>query len=160
MSQPNSSIKPSWTALINESVHTTDDVDIGDIEAVSRGIIVVKRGFVNVHRYYIPISQVEGWDGNVLWLKISEGQVKANYERDKIPDPTKYYIKDYPYYNTAYYPEVIVIEPRFLRTTYPAVPIPTETVVSGTLYVCDLCTASFRNEDDLADHISVQHASV
>src|SRR5207249_5071479 len=105
MSQPNSSIKPSWTALINESVHTTDDADIGDIEAVSRGIIVVKRDFVNVHRYYIPISQVEGWDGNVLWLKISESQVKANYERDKIPDPTKYYIKDYPYYSTAYYPE-------------------------------------------------------
>jgi hypothetical protein len=48
--------KPSWIDLINESVHTSDDVDIGDIDAVSRDFIVVKRGFVNIHYYYIPIG--------------------------------------------------------------------------------------------------------
>jgi hypothetical protein len=87
--------------------------------------------------------------------------VKASYERDKIPDPKEYYIKDYPYYSTAYYPEVIVIEPRFLRTTYPAIPTSAESVVSGALghSMYDLCTASFRNEDDLANHISMQHAA-
>jgi hypothetical protein len=41
--------------LIDESVHTFDDIDIGDIDAVSRDFVVVKRGFVNVHYYYIPI---------------------------------------------------------------------------------------------------------
>jgi hypothetical protein len=51
----------SWVDLVNESVHTTDDIDIGDIDAVSRDFVVVKRGFVNVHYYYIPISKVEGW---------------------------------------------------------------------------------------------------
>ena len=45
--------KQTWTELINESVHTSDDVDIDDIEAVSRDFIVVKRGFVKVHYYYI-----------------------------------------------------------------------------------------------------------
>jgi hypothetical protein len=34
----------SWTDLICESVHTSDDQDIGDIEAVGRNFIVVKRG--------------------------------------------------------------------------------------------------------------------
>ena len=52
--------KKGWIDLINESVHTSDDVDIGDIAAVSRDFIVVKRGFVNVHYYYIPIGKVEG----------------------------------------------------------------------------------------------------
>ena len=42
--------------LVNESVHTTDDIDIGDIDAVSRDFIVVKRGFVNMHYYCIPIK--------------------------------------------------------------------------------------------------------
>jgi hypothetical protein len=51
-------------------VHTSDDVDIGDIDAVSRDFIVVKRGFLKVHYYYIPLSKVDGWDGFVLWLKI------------------------------------------------------------------------------------------
>jgi hypothetical protein len=91
-------IKKTWIALIDESVHTSDDSDIGDIEAVSRDFIVVKRGFVNIHYYYIPISRVEGWDGHVLWLKITEDEVKKNYERDARPDPTRYYVKDYPMY--------------------------------------------------------------
>src|ERR687883_1754567 len=65
-----------WVDLLNESVHTSDDQDIGDIEAVNREFIVVKRGFVNVHRYFIPANKIEGWDGNVLWLKITEDELK------------------------------------------------------------------------------------
>jgi hypothetical protein len=32
-----------WVDLINESVHTADDADIGDIDAVSRDFVVVKK---------------------------------------------------------------------------------------------------------------------
>jgi hypothetical protein len=39
----------NWTELINKSVHSADDIDIGDIEAVGRDLIVVKRGFINIH---------------------------------------------------------------------------------------------------------------
>lgn len=67
--------KKTWIGLIDESVHTSDDIDIGDIDAVSRDFVVVKRGFVNVHYYYIPTSKVEGCDGHVLWLKITEEEV-------------------------------------------------------------------------------------
>jgi hypothetical protein len=97
MEDPSSTSVPSrisWIDLIDESVHTYDDVDIGDIDAVSRDFIVVKRGFVNVHYYYIPIGRVEGWDGNVLWLKIREDEVKRNYERGAMPDPLRYFVKD------------------------------------------------------------------
>ena len=97
--------KKGWIDLINESVHTSDDVDIGDIDAVSRDFIVVKKGFVNVHYYYVPLGKVEGWDGNVLWLKMPEEYVKRNYERDVLPDPSRYYINDFPGY-TAIYPEL------------------------------------------------------
>ncbi len=86
-----------WTDIINESVHTSDNQDIGDVEAVSRNFVVVKRGLVNnIHRYYIPISKVQGWDGNVLWLSIPEEMVKSNYERDATTtklDPSAYYVK-------------------------------------------------------------------
>jgi hypothetical protein len=33
----------NWKELINESVHTSDDIDIGDIYAVNKNFIVVKR---------------------------------------------------------------------------------------------------------------------
>jgi hypothetical protein len=68
--------KLSWIGLIDESIHSSDDIDIGDIDAVSRDFIVVKKRYVNVHYYYIPISKVEGWGSNVLWLKVTEDEFK------------------------------------------------------------------------------------
>ena len=57
--------KEEWIDLLNESVHTSDDIDIGDIYAVSRNFVVVMRGLINVHYYYIPISKVE--DGMIMY---------------------------------------------------------------------------------------------
>ena len=170
MVNPPSSSNPAksgWLDLINESVHTSDDIDIGDIEAVSRDFIVVKRGFVNVHYYYIPITKVEGWDSHVLWLRITENEVKANYERDKIPNPSHYYVKDYPTYTTAYYPELIMLPPRYIRpvygTTAPPYSLRTEEITAKTepsiqdAYVCDLCNTSFKTEEELSNHVGSQH---
>ena len=113
----NSSTRSSWMDVTNESVHTSDDKDIGDIEAINRDFIVVKRGFVNVHYYYIPISKVEGWDGHVVWLKVTEDEVESDYKKDNSPDPAEFYIKDYPYekvtpYTRAYFPEMPTIKKR------------------------------------------------
>ena len=38
--------KRDWISLLNESVHTSDDVDIGDIYAISRNFVVVMRGII------------------------------------------------------------------------------------------------------------------
>ena len=157
--------KKTWIGLINESVHTSDDLDIGDIDAVSRDIIVVKRGFVNVHYYYIPISKVEGWDGNVLWLKITEKEVTSKYERNTVPDPSRYYVKDYPVYSTAYYPTLTMIPTKYVGPTYAGAS-PGGVISSGTtppsdvatLYRCDLCEESnFKTEEELSDHIKGKH---
>ncbi len=142
-----------WIDLINESVHSYDDVDIGDIDAVSRDFIVVKRGFVNVHYYYIPISRVEGWDGHVLWLKITEDEVKRIYERDTLPDPSRYFVKDYPGY-TAIYPEVTVIAPRYTRPVYTA---KDTTPGEMQVYKCELCSNMYRSEDQLSSHVASKH---
>ena len=154
---PNTSPVPSkigWIDLINESVHTYDDVDIGDIDAVSRDFIVVKRGFVSVHYYYIPISKVEGWDGHVLWLRITEDEVKRNYERETIPDPSRYFVKDYPGGYTAIYPEVTVIAPRYTRPVYTA-----KDTSPGEMHIykCDLCSNTYRSEDQLSSHVASKH---
>ena len=53
--KPSPNEKKEWKDLLNESVHTTDDVDIGDIYAVSKNFVVVMRGLINIHYYYIPI---------------------------------------------------------------------------------------------------------
>ena len=153
----------TWITLIDESVHTSDDVDIGDIDAVSRDFIVVKRGFVNIHYYYIPVSKVEGWDGNVLWLKITEEEVIRKYERDDIvPDPSRYYVKDYPMYTTVYYPELIMIPSKYTRPTYKfyycyychyEYKQPPDNV-SPSIAATYVMNQSLKTEDELSSHLA------
>jgi hypothetical protein len=159
-SLPSSSIssdeKRDWISMINESVHTYDDIDIGDVYAVSRNFIVVKRGFVNVHYYYIPIKKVEGWDDNVLWLKITEEEVKEKYERDTIPDPNQYFVKEYPYYTgfTSYnYPLPIIV--RRYPEAYEDVTKSSPEKNVPRIYRCDLCEESFASEDELDKHVDI-----
>jgi hypothetical protein len=158
--EPDSSTKAKFIDLLNESVHTSDDIDIGDMEAVSNNFIVVKRGFVNVHYYYIPISKVEGWDGNVVWLSITEGVVKDKFERPIEPDPYKYHIKNYQFYAPDYYPATIY---------YPMMPIiPSRYAIPNTysstvdkersnIIQCDLCQERFNSQDELSNHINHKH---
>jgi hypothetical protein len=145
--------KKGWVDLVNESVHTSDDVDIGDIDAVNRDFVVVKRGLVNIHYYYIPIGKVEGWDGNVLWLKVPEEYVKRNYDRDAVPDPSRYYLKNFPGY-TALYPEVEVILPKYSAPVYTT---KHTTPKEFQTFVCELCRTAFDTEDDLSNHVSISH---
>jgi hypothetical protein len=119
----NKSTNSSWMDITNESVHTSDDKDIGDVEAINRNFIVVKRGFVNMHYYYIPISNVEGWDGHVVWLKITEDEVRRGCQKDIVPDQATYYTKNYPYekmtpYTEAYFPKMPIIERRYSKKPY------------------------------------------
>jgi Zinc finger, C2H2 type len=150
--------KTGWIDLIDEPVHTSDDIDIGDIKALSRDFIVVKRGFVNVHYYYIPITKVEGWDGSVLWLKIPENEIKGNYERDIVPDPSRYYVKDYPYNTATNYPDLVVIEPRYKKPVFTTrSPSQTPSKEEAASYKCDLCNIPFRTQDELSKHVRSQH---
>jgi hypothetical protein len=110
-----------------------------------------------------PLSKVEGWDGHVLWLKITEQEVIRNYERDLIPDPTRYYVKDYPAYSSAYYPELTMIPSRYTRPIYPGIGTITSTKTTPasdvpTIHKCDICGSSeFKTEDDLSYHIRTIH---
>lgn len=148
--------KRDWISLINESVHTYDDIDIGDVYAVSRNFVVVKRGFVNIHYYYIPIKKVEGWDGNVLWLRMTEEEVKEKYEKDTIPDPNQYYVKYYPYYTgfTGYnYPLPVIV--RRYPELYQDVTRSSPEKMVPRVYKCALCKKIFDSEEKLDKHIDI-----
>jgi hypothetical protein len=155
--------KINWINLINESVHTNDDIDIGDVYAVSRNFVVVMRGLINVHYYYIPKKNVEGWDGNVLWLKVTEKYVKDNYERDILPDPGRYKIKDYTYYkevNDNYF-LLPVIPPRYVIPKPPNDQVSNKSLSTNNnptfINTCDLCKQTLNSQDQLDKHIETQH---
>lgn len=91
--------------------------------------------------------------GYVLWLKIAEDDVKRNYERNISPDPTRYYLKDFP----NNYPQELegptVIVPRYARPNYT-------TAIAGEqarVLKCDLCETLFKTEEGLTDHVKSTH---
>ncbi len=159
MSNISESSKSSWMDITNESVHTSDDKDIGDIEAISKDLIVIKQGLINVHRYFIPISKVEGWDGHVVWLKITEDEVKKNYERDRVPDPDNFYIQGHPYtstdkYTSAYFPKMRIIPPKSQTPTYNTVHTSNG---ESSSHKCILCNSELGSENELSSHVSREH---
>jgi hypothetical protein len=151
----------SWTDLIGKSVHTTDDQDIGDIEAVSRDFIVVKKGLVNVHRYYIPLHRVEGWDGKVVWLKTSQEDVKTRYEREAKPDPYKYHYSSAPTVDPnnvlrRFQINMPKIPPR-AEEERPFVISQESSAEQEQLFQCNLCDTTFKSEDELSSHVQTSH---
>jgi hypothetical protein len=151
----------SWTDLINESVHTSDDQDIGDIEAVSRNFIVVKKGLINVHRYYIPLHRVEGWDGRAVWLKIPEDAVKANYEREAAPDPYNYHYSSAPTVDPSNVVRRFQVNmPKIPPRAHEEKPFLVSRESSGEeerVFLCNLCNATFKTDDELSSHIESTH---
>jgi hypothetical protein len=45
---------------------------------------------------YIPFTEVEGWDGNIGWLRVSRQALEREYAMHSAPDPTEYYVKSRP----------------------------------------------------------------
>ena len=149
--------KTNWKGLINESVHTKDDEDIGDIEAVNRDFVVVKKGFKNVHYYYIPTDQVEGWDRNVLWLNVTKDEVVQNYERQTPPNPSKYYTHARTTIQSTPYDEVKLPELRILQTRYAEPTTADFKTEAPDIHRCDLCLTTYGTEDKLSNHVVGEH---
>jgi hypothetical protein len=146
--------KGNYIGLINESVHTSDDRDIGDVYAINKHFLVVKRGFVNVHYYYIPLEKVEGWDGFILWLLITEDEV-TKYERDVFPHPLRYYVKDYAYQKMAPVVPTINQIPAKFKSFAEIYAKDNEEEID--IYKCDLCGDILRNEEEYDQHIKTSH---
>jgi hypothetical protein len=74
--------------------------EIGEIEAVNKDTIVVKKGKRGGKYFYIPLDRVEGWDGHVVSLTITEDEAKQFEKKDK-PDKSVYFTKDQGYGSEA-----------------------------------------------------------
>ena len=125
----------SWTDLISDSVYTSDDQDIGDIEAVSRNFIVVKKGLVK--------------------------EVKTNYERDAAPDPYNYHYSSAPTVDPAnvvrrFQINMPKIPPR-AQEDRPFLVSQGSTRQEDQVLLCNLCNVSFRTDDELSTHVESSH---
>ena len=147
--------KKEWIDLIGWPCRTSDDQELGRLEAISAGLIVVRKIYlaVHFHYYYIPYDKVQGWDGNIIWLRISKTEVEQSYEKHKAPDPKQYYVKGGAVNRTSTYPEVIVIPSKGKEQVFTA-----SDQRLTPIYKCDLCGITFRAENELSSHVKIEHS--
>lgn len=148
--------KREWIDLIGQSCRTSDNLKLGQLEAIGGEFIVIKKVYlaIHFHYYYIPYDKVRGWDGssNTIWLGISKAKVEQNYEKHKAPDPKQYYVKGGTVNRTSSYPEVILIPSKSKEQVFTSA----DQRLTPT-YKCDLCSVSFNTDNELSSHVMVEH---
>jgi uncharacterized protein (TIGR02271 family) len=82
-----------WSDTIKKEARGSNDEDLGEVQDVTDGYVLVQRGIINKEKFYIPQDQVESYDGSVLRFTISEDEIKSNYMSD-MPPPSQSFTKE------------------------------------------------------------------
>jgi uncharacterized protein (TIGR02271 family) len=82
-----------WTDTIKKEARGSNDEDLGEVQEVTDGYVLVQKGLVNKEKFYVPQDQAESYDGSVLRFRLSEDEIKSRYMSD-LPPPPQSFTKD------------------------------------------------------------------
>jgi uncharacterized protein (TIGR02271 family) len=74
-----------WDDVIKKEARGKNDEDLGEVQEVRDTYVLVQKGLINKDKFYIPQSEVESYDGDVLRFKLSEDDIRSKYLRDMPP---------------------------------------------------------------------------
>ena len=80
-----------WNDTIKKEARGSNDEDLGEVQDVSDGYVLVQRGMINKERFYIPKEQAESYDGSVLRFNLSEQEIVNRYAGDSPPTSQEQY---------------------------------------------------------------------
>ena len=75
----------NWNDVIKKEARGKNDEDLGKVQEVEDTYVLVQKGLISKEKLYIPQSEVEGYDGDVLRFKISEDDIRSKYLGDMPP---------------------------------------------------------------------------
>ena len=75
----------NWNDVIKKEARGKNDEDLGKVQEVGDTYVLVQKGLISKEKFYIPQSEVEGYDGDVLRFKISEDDIRIKYLSDIPP---------------------------------------------------------------------------
>lgn len=67
-----------------------DDYDLGEVKEIGPDYVVTQRGSIIGKRFYIPKYLVEGFDGKVVWFKVSGAEAENYFTRESPPSAEEY----------------------------------------------------------------------
>ena len=81
-----------WNDTIKKEARGINDEDLGEVQEVTEGYVLVQRGMINKEKFYIPQDQADSYDGSVLTFRVSEDEIVNKYMSD-LPPPTSSFTK-------------------------------------------------------------------
>ena len=85
----------SWDKAIDKKVKSSDDKDLGRVQAITRDYVQTKEGMVSKNYYFIPRYYITGYDGSNIWVSLKKDEVKSRFESGSEPDLTRWHTPDY-----------------------------------------------------------------
>ena len=74
-----------WNDTIKKEARGSNDEDLGEVQEIINGYVVVQKGLINKEKFHIPQDKAESYDGSVLRFSISEEDVVNRYAEDSSP---------------------------------------------------------------------------
>ena len=91
----NNNNKIRWNNVLYKEARGKDGSELGIVYEIGNTYILTKKGTISSHRYYIPISKVEDFDGFVLKVNITEKEFETYKETSGIK------FKNYPFFKAS-----------------------------------------------------------
>ena len=80
----------NWDEVIKKEARGRDDEDLGEVQEVGQGYVLVQKGLVKKDKFYIPKTLVQGYDGSTLWFTCTQKQAKEVFARGTAPTVAEY----------------------------------------------------------------------
>src|SRR5215211_8941367 len=75
----------NWKEVIKKEARGKNGEDLGEVQEVGDMYILVQKGLISKEKFYIPQSEVDSYDGEVLRFKVSEEDIRTKYSGDLPP---------------------------------------------------------------------------
>ena len=68
-----------WNEIIKKEARGIDDTDFGEVQNVNSEYILTQKGIIDKEFFSFPKNLVQGYDGNRVWLKVTEEEARNSY---------------------------------------------------------------------------------
>jgi len=75
----------SWDRSIDKDVKTSEDKKVGKVRAITADYIQIQKGALDKKYYFVPKHYIQGYDGDHIWLALTEDQVKQFESEKELP---------------------------------------------------------------------------
>ncbi|MBA3978691.1 MAG: YsnF/AvaK domain-containing protein [Nitrosopumilus sp.] len=74
-----------WNDTIKKEVRALNDEDLGEVQEIANGHVLVQKGVIDKEKFSIPQDQAESYDGSILRFKVSKDEIIKKYAVNMAP---------------------------------------------------------------------------